>query len=93
MHISHGLPSPYAFSTSSYKLQLNRSKPIVSCQRGGGDLLRQLHDLAVAEEKLSIHQKRLFEIDAKVAPFNLLLHYPGFIKDTWDSKIFSSPIQ
>ncbi|XP_060203368.1 structural maintenance of chromosomes protein 2-1-like [Lycium barbarum] len=35
-------------------------------RRGGGDLLRQLHALAEAESKLSFHQKRLSEIDAKI---------------------------
>ncbi|XP_015070610.1 structural maintenance of chromosomes protein 2-1 [Solanum pennellii] len=35
-------------------------------RRGGGDLLRQLHSLAEAQSKLSIHQKRLSEIDAKI---------------------------
>ena len=34
--------------------------------RGGGDLLRQLHDLAEVELELSNHQKRLSEIEAKV---------------------------
>ncbi|KAI8005601.1 Structural maintenance of chromosomes protein 2-1 [Camellia lanceoleosa] len=37
-----------------------------SC-KGGGDLLRQLHALAEAESKLSIHQKRLSEIEAKIS--------------------------
>ncbi|CAL5366934.1 unnamed protein product [Camellia sinensis] len=36
-------------------------------RKGGGDLLRQLHALAEAELKLSVHQKRLSEIDAKIA--------------------------
>ncbi|PON56294.1 Structural maintenance of chromosomes Smc [Parasponia andersonii] len=35
-------------------------------RKGGGDLLRQLHDLAEAEIKLSAHQKRLTEIEAKI---------------------------
>ncbi|KAK4734311.1 hypothetical protein R3W88_008572 [Solanum pinnatisectum] len=35
-------------------------------RRGGGDLLRQLHALAEAQSKLSIHQKCLSEIDAKI---------------------------
>ncbi|PON53153.1 Structural maintenance of chromosomes Smc [Trema orientale] len=35
-------------------------------RKGGGDLLRQLHDLAEAEIKLSAHQKRLAEIEAKI---------------------------
>ncbi|KAL7107353.1 hypothetical protein ACP275_06G048700 [Erythranthe tilingii] len=35
-------------------------------RKGGGDLLRQLHALSEAENKLSIHQKRLLEIDAKI---------------------------
>ncbi|KAL8539576.1 hypothetical protein ACS0TY_001256 [Phlomoides rotata] len=35
-------------------------------RKGGGDLLRQLHALAEAESKLSFHQKRLSEIDAKI---------------------------
>ncbi|KAI3815898.1 hypothetical protein L1987_15581 [Smallanthus sonchifolius] len=33
---------------------------------GGGDLLRQLHALAEAESELTLHQKRLSEIEAKV---------------------------
>ncbi|XP_015877794.3 structural maintenance of chromosomes protein 2-2 [Ziziphus jujuba] len=36
-------------------------------RRGGGVLLRQLHDLAEAELKLSAHQKRLNEIEQKIA--------------------------
>lgn len=36
------------------------------CLRGGGELLRQLHDLAEAETKFQVHQKRLYEIEAKV---------------------------
>ncbi|XP_075485448.1 structural maintenance of chromosomes protein 2-1-like [Primulina tabacum] len=36
-------------------------------RKGGGDLLRQLHALAEAELKLSFHQNRLSEIDAKIA--------------------------
>ncbi|KAL8049884.1 hypothetical protein ABFX02_06G048100 [Erythranthe guttata] len=35
-------------------------------RKGGGDLLRQLHALSEAENKLSIHQKRLLEIDVKI---------------------------
>ncbi|CAL5396860.1 unnamed protein product [Camellia sinensis] len=35
--------------------------------KGGGDLLRQLHALAEVESKLSIHQKRLSEIEAESA--------------------------
>ncbi|KAI7750267.1 hypothetical protein M8C21_031841 [Ambrosia artemisiifolia] len=34
-------------------------------RKGGGDLLRQLHALAEAESKLTLHQKRLSEIEAK----------------------------
>lgn len=34
--------------------------------RGGGELLKQLHALAEAEAELSLHQKRLSEIEAKV---------------------------
>ncbi|XP_022736184.1 structural maintenance of chromosomes protein 2-2-like isoform X5 [Durio zibethinus] len=34
-------------------------------RRGGGDVLRQLHDLAEAESKLAEHQKRLSEIEVK----------------------------
>ncbi|CAL5403876.1 unnamed protein product [Camellia sinensis] len=34
---------------------------------GGGDLLRQLHALAEVESKLSMHQKRLSEIEAESA--------------------------
>ncbi|XP_022736183.1 structural maintenance of chromosomes protein 2-1-like isoform X4 [Durio zibethinus] len=36
-------------------------------RRGGGDVLRQLHDLAEAESKLAEHQKRLSEIEVKIA--------------------------
>lgn len=36
--------------------------------RGGGDLLRQLHDLAEAESELLGHQKRLADIEAQVNP-------------------------
>uniref|UniRef100_A0A5B6YPA0 Structural maintenance of chromosomes protein n=1 Tax=Davidia involucrata TaxID=16924 RepID=A0A5B6YPA0_DAVIN len=36
-------------------------------RKGGGDLLRQLHTLAEAESELSIHQKRLSEIEAKIS--------------------------
>ncbi|KAJ0043677.1 hypothetical protein Pint_17204 [Pistacia integerrima] len=35
-------------------------------RKGGGDLLRQLHNLAEAESNILIHQKRLSEIDAKI---------------------------
>ncbi|XP_047983566.1 structural maintenance of chromosomes protein 2-1-like [Salvia hispanica] len=35
-------------------------------RKGGGDLLRQLHDLAEVELELSNHQKRLSEIEAKI---------------------------
>ncbi|KAF4372098.1 hypothetical protein F8388_000314 [Cannabis sativa] len=35
-------------------------------RRGGGDLLRQLHNLAEAEINLSVHQKRLAEIEARI---------------------------
>ncbi|KAI3693000.1 hypothetical protein L6452_32826 [Arctium lappa] len=35
-------------------------------RKGGGDLLRQLHALAEAESELSLHQKRLIEIEAKI---------------------------
>lgn len=34
--------------------------------RGGGDLLRQLHALAQSESELTLRQKRLSEIEAKV---------------------------
>ncbi|XP_075108148.1 structural maintenance of chromosomes protein 2-1 isoform X3 [Nicotiana tabacum] len=47
-------------------------------RRGGGDLLRQLHALAEAESKLSFHQKRLSEIDAKI---NQLLPLQRKFKD------------
>ncbi|KZV38721.1 structural maintenance of chromosomes protein 2-1-like [Dorcoceras hygrometricum] len=36
-------------------------------RKGGGDLLRQLHALAEAELKLSLHQNRLSDIDTKIA--------------------------
>ncbi|XP_019093594.1 PREDICTED: structural maintenance of chromosomes protein 2-1-like [Camelina sativa] len=35
-------------------------------RKGGGDLLRQLHDLAEAESKLQGHQKRLADIEAQI---------------------------
>ncbi|KAL6541728.1 Structural maintenance of chromosomes protein 2-2 [Orobanche gracilis] len=35
-------------------------------RKGGGDLLRRLHALAEAESKLSFHQRRLSEIEAKI---------------------------
>ncbi|KAI4332735.1 hypothetical protein L6164_017619 [Bauhinia variegata] len=35
-------------------------------RKGGGDLLRQLHALAEAESKLSLHQRRLSEIEAQI---------------------------
>lgn len=44
---------------------------LVCCDRGGGDLLRQLHDLAEAESELSVHQRKLSEIEAKVDPEHL----------------------
>ncbi|KAF1899423.1 hypothetical protein Lal_00019551 [Lupinus albus] len=34
-------------------------------RKGSGDLLKQLHDLAEAESKLLVHQRRLSEIEAK----------------------------
>lgn len=34
--------------------------------RDGGKLLRRLHAMAEAESKLSLHQKRLSEIEANV---------------------------
>uniref|UniRef100_A0A7N0ZUI2 SMC hinge domain-containing protein n=1 Tax=Kalanchoe fedtschenkoi TaxID=63787 RepID=A0A7N0ZUI2_KALFE len=36
-------------------------------RKGGGDLLRQIHALSDAEAKLSVHQKRLSEIEAKIS--------------------------
>ncbi|KAE9617320.1 hypothetical protein Lal_00034727 [Lupinus albus] len=35
-------------------------------RKGSGDLLKLLHDLAEAESKLSVHQRRLSEIEAKI---------------------------
>ncbi|XP_028801071.1 structural maintenance of chromosomes protein 2-1 [Neltuma alba] len=35
-------------------------------RKGGGQLLRQLHDLAEAESKLAIHQRRLSDVEAKI---------------------------
>ncbi|CAK8561036.1 unnamed protein product [Lathyrus sativus] len=35
-------------------------------RKGSGDLLRQLHAVAEAESKLSVHQNRLSEIEAKI---------------------------
>ncbi|XP_061980307.1 structural maintenance of chromosomes protein 2-1-like isoform X1 [Populus nigra] len=35
-------------------------------RKGGGDLLRQLHELAEAESNLTLHQRRLSEIEAKI---------------------------
>ncbi|KVH91364.1 RecF/RecN/SMC [Cynara cardunculus var. scolymus] len=43
-------------------------------RKGGGDLLRQLHALSEAESELSLHQKRLIEIEAKV----YLQHYIAY---------------
>ncbi|KAK5817604.1 hypothetical protein PVK06_022531 [Gossypium arboreum] len=40
---------------------------MVIYSRGGDDLLRQLHDLAECESKLAGHQKRLSEIEMKIA--------------------------
>ncbi|XP_052188076.1 structural maintenance of chromosomes protein 2-1-like [Diospyros lotus] len=36
-------------------------------RKGGGDLLKQLHALAEAESELSIHHKKLSEIEAKIS--------------------------
>ncbi|XP_076957697.1 structural maintenance of chromosomes protein 2-1-like [Bidens hawaiensis] len=36
-------------------------------RKGGGDLLRQLHALVEAESDLTLHQKRLSEIEAKIS--------------------------
>ncbi|XP_058205713.1 structural maintenance of chromosomes protein 2-1-like [Rhododendron vialii] len=36
-------------------------------RKGGGDLLRQLHALAEAESELSVHQKTLSKIEAKIS--------------------------
>ncbi|KAF7148659.1 hypothetical protein RHSIM_Rhsim03G0166400 [Rhododendron simsii] len=36
-------------------------------RKGGGDLLRQLHALAEAESELSVHQKNLSAIEAKIS--------------------------
>ncbi|PWA79687.1 RecF/RecN/SMC [Artemisia annua] len=36
-------------------------------RKGGGDLLRQLHALGEAESELSVHQKRLSDIEAKIS--------------------------
>ncbi|KAL3533993.1 hypothetical protein ACH5RR_007514 [Cinchona calisaya] len=47
-------------------------------RKGGGDLLRLLHMLAEAESKLSNHQKRLSDIDAKI---NVLLPLQRKFKD------------
>lgn len=41
-------------------------------RKGGGDLLRQLRDLAEAESKLAIHQNRLSAIEAKIAELSPL---------------------
>ncbi|CAI0404510.1 unnamed protein product [Linum tenue] len=46
-------------------------------RRGGGDLLRQLYELAEAESKLRLHQERLSEIDAKIK--ELLPLYRKFV--------------
>ncbi|OIW07987.1 hypothetical protein TanjilG_20088 [Lupinus angustifolius] len=35
-------------------------------RKGSGDLLKLLHDLAEADSKLSVHQRRLSEIEAKI---------------------------
>ncbi|KAI3817894.1 hypothetical protein L1987_11694 [Smallanthus sonchifolius] len=42
-------------------------------RKGGGDLLRQLHALAEAESQLSLHQKRLSEIESKISELLPLL--------------------
>lgn len=39
---------------------------MISPDSGGGQLLRQLHDLAGMEAELSTHQKKLSDIEAKV---------------------------
>ncbi|KAJ7982522.1 Structural maintenance of chromosomes protein [Quillaja saponaria] len=36
-------------------------------RKGGGDLLRKLHELAEAESRLEVHQQRLSEIEAKIS--------------------------
>ncbi|KAK9146390.1 hypothetical protein Sjap_006293 [Stephania japonica] len=36
-------------------------------RKGGGELLRQLHMLSECESKLSFHEKRLFDIEQKIA--------------------------
>ncbi|KAG2711067.1 hypothetical protein I3760_04G059500 [Carya illinoinensis] len=36
-------------------------------RKGGGDFLRQLHDLAEADSELSTHQKKLAEIETQIA--------------------------
>ncbi|KAF5457688.1 hypothetical protein F2P56_021772 [Juglans regia] len=36
-------------------------------RKGGGDFLRQLHDLAEADSELSTHQKKLSEIETQIA--------------------------
>ncbi|RWW64576.1 hypothetical protein BHE74_00028178 [Ensete ventricosum] len=41
--------------------------------RGGGELLKQLHALAEAESELSIHQRRLSEIEGKVGSLSDLM--------------------
>lgn len=51
------------FSSSSH---FPTSIITVYCHRGGGDFLRQLHDLAEADSELSTHQKKLSEIETQV---------------------------
>ncbi|XP_050220819.1 structural maintenance of chromosomes protein 2-1-like isoform X2 [Mercurialis annua] len=46
-------------------------------RKGGGDLLRLLHESADAESNLSLHQKRLFDIEAKIT--ELLPLYKKFM--------------
>lgn len=58
--------------SSPKKLTKNIVYFVFFCLRGGGELLRQLHDLAEAETKLQVHQKRLYEIEAKVNFFQIL---------------------
>lgn len=64
------------FKSSNLKSTVYTASEILTyfC-RGGGELLRKLHNLAEAESKLSYHQKCLADIDAQVLlSFCVYLH-------------------
>ncbi|CAM8991236.1 unnamed protein product [Rhodiola kirilowii] len=64
-------------------------------RKGGGDLLRQLKAFANAEENLSIHQKRLSEIEAKISDLMPMKKYFTDLKaqlelKSYDLSLFQS---